>query len=204
MSVECCAIVDAVLSGESYVAPAAIPLTQLRFAVPSNFVFDGIEAPVSEAFDRAIAAIEASGAIVEHIEIPEFSELPYINRLGGFVCAEAWGHHRELIEDLYDQYDPRVASRIKRGQEQNVADYLELQRTRETWVYAVESQLAAYDAVLMPTVPVVAPTIDELSASDDSYFAANGLILRNATLINFLNGCALSLPCHHEGEPPSA
>ena len=202
LSVECCAIIDAVISGESYVAPSALPLAQLRFAVPTNFVFEGIEPPVQVAIERAISAIEAAGATVDHIEIPEFNELPYINRLGGLVCAEAWGHHRELVNSHYEQYDPRVASRMKRGEDQNVADYLELLRTRERWIYAVESQLASYDAVLMPTVPVIAPKIDDLVVSDDAYFAANGLILRNATLINFLDGCALSLPCHNTDDAP--
>ena len=54
----------------------------------------------------------------------------------------------------------------------------------------------------MPTVPVIAPAISELEASDEAYFGANGLILRNSTLINFLNGCALSIPCHPNGTAP--
>ncbi len=54
----------------------------------------------------------------------------------------------------------------------------------------------------MPTVPVVAPTIAALEASDEAYYAANGLILRNPSVINFLDGCALSLPCHAAGEAP--
>ena len=66
----------------------------------------------------------------------------------------------------------------------------------------MEARIAGFDALLMPTVPVVAPCIDALAASDTAYFAANALILRNPTLINFLDGCALSLPCHRAGEAP--
>ncbi len=54
----------------------------------------------------------------------------------------------------------------------------------------------------MPTTPIVAPAVADLQASDDAYYAANGLILRNPTLINFLDGCALSLPCHAAGTAP--
>ena len=82
------------------------------------------------------------------------------------------------------------------------ADYIELHAERSRWMAAVEARLRHYDALLLPTVPVIAPTIESLQASDDAYFAANGLILRNPTLINFLNGCALSLPCHAPGEAP--
>ena len=41
-----------------------------------------------------------------------------------------------------------------------------------------------------------------LVASDDAFFKANGLLLRNTFAINFLDGCAFSLPCHRAGELP--
>ena len=201
-SVTCCAIVDAVLSGEHYATPMPIDASQLRFAMPTNFVFEDIEAPVLEAIQRAIAALEAAGATVEHIEIPEFNEFPYISRMGGLVCAEAWANHRDQLQAHGERYDPRVASRMQRGKEQDIADYFELLHTRERWSYAIEERLAPYDALLMPTVPVIAPRIEDVSRSDNDYFAANGLILRNSTLINFLDGCAFSLPCHRQGEAP--
>ena len=82
------------------------------------------------------------------------------------------------------------------------ADYIDLLAARRRWIAQVEARIAGFDALLMPTVPIVAPRIDVLTNSDEAYFAANGLMLRNPTLINFLDGCALSLPCHAEGEPP--
>ena len=82
------------------------------------------------------------------------------------------------------------------------ADYIDLLAARRRWIAQVEARIAPFDALLMPTVPIVAPRIDELVASDQAYFAANGLILRNPTLINFLDGCALSLPCHARGDAP--
>src|SRR3546814_8509061 len=85
----------------------------------------------------------------------------------------------------------------------SAADYLDLLDAREAWVAAVEHRIAGYDALLLPTVPVAAPTVAELSASDEAYYAANGLILRNPTLINFLDGCAASVPCHQAGSAPA-
>src|SRR3546814_14993779 len=72
------------------------------------------------------------------------------------------------------------------------ADYIDVQRARPHWIAGVESRLHGYDALLMPTVPITAPPIADLRDSDDIYFAANGLILRNPTYIHFLDGCALS------------
>ncbi|MEJ6666204.1 MAG: amidase [Alcaligenes aquatilis] len=201
-SVECCAIVDSILTDQPYVPVATPALDTLRLAVPKTFVFDGIDETVRAAFDRAITLLREQGAVVEEINLPEFDQLPQINRKGGFVCAEAWSVHRDTLQSKGEQYDPRVASRILRGKDIDCADYIELQDTRQAWISAVESRLERYDAVLMPTVPVVAPRIADLQASDEVYFATNGLVLRNPTLINFLDGCALSLPCHAADEAP--
>ena len=201
-SVECCAIVDAVLSGQAYKAPKAVQASNMRFAVPSSMVMEGADDHVRSTFQQALESLKAAGAGVETIDLPEFDQLPYINRLGGLVCAEAWSWHRSLITERPDEYDPRVSSRIKRGKDISSADYIELLQTRKNWIASVEARLRQYDALLMPVSPVVAPKIQDLQASDDAYFAANGLILRNPTLINFLDGCALSLPCHQPGTAP--
>ena len=83
----------------------------------------------------------------------------------------------------------------------SAADLLELLQARLRWTAAVEQRIAGHDAMLMPTVPLVAPTLAEL-ADDEAYYRSNALILRNPTFINFLDGCALSLPCHAPGTAP--
>jgi len=201
-SVRCCAILDALLAGQAYRAPQAPRLSELRFAVPSAVVLDGADDHVRSTFEASLALIRAAGARVDTLALPEFEGLAYINRLGGFVCAEAWAWHRTLLERHADQYDPRVASRIERGKGMSAADYIDLLQDRRAWIASVEGRMRHYDALLMPTVPIVAPSIAELQASDESYFKANALILRNPTIINFLDGCALSLPCHAEGAAP--
>lgn len=201
-SVNCCAIVDSILSGEDRGLPEVLPARSLRLATTRTLVLDGADEHVRSTFERTLDKLRAAGATIEEIEIPEFLELAHINRKGGLVCAEAYAVHREELATREAEYDPRVASRILRGKGIDCADYIELHAERQRWSQAVEARLHGYDALLLPTVPVVAPTIAELEASDDAYFAANGLILRNPTLINFLDGCALSLPCHAAGEAP--
>ena len=201
-SVSCCAILDAILAGTTYTAPVAPPLSRLRFAVPSSIVLDGADDTVRKTFEQTLALITAEGAQVDVIDLPEFEQLAYINRMGGLVCAEAWAWHRNSLSEHGDAYDPRVASRILRGKDISAADYIELLETRKEWIAGVEARLRQYDALLMPTAPIIAPAIEDLESTDDAYFGANGLILRNPTMINFLDGCALSLPCHEAGAAP--
>ncbi len=195
-TVSCCAMMDAVLAGETYVAPAVHPLRGLRLLLPTNVVLDGMDVPVAAAFLHSLSRLSAAGALIVEQEIKPFGELAAINGKGGFTAAEAYTWHRQLIAERHDHYDQRVVSRILRGKDMSASDLLEVLHIRPRWQAAVEQQLAGFDAMIMPTVPIIAPKINDLLASDEAYYTANGLILRNPTLINFLDGCAISLPCH--------
>jgi len=201
-SVRCCAELDAILSGDGGPVPEAMALRGLRLAVPTTLALDAMEKHVADSFAAAVARLKEAGALVDEIAIPEFAEVGGINSKGGFTAAEAWAWHRDLIARAGKRYDPRVVSRIMRGQDMSAADYIDLLDAREAWVAAVDHRIAGYDALIMPTTPIVAPAVADLVASDEAYYAANGLILRNPTLINFLDGCALSLPCHAPDTAP--
>jgi len=95
-----------------------------------------------------------------------------------------------------------VAKRILLGKGIGAADYVELGLLRATFMREVQALLAPYDAFLMPTTPCVAPTVAEVDRSDEDYFRWNMRILRNVGVVNFLDGCALTLPCHGPGAAP--
>ena len=201
-TVACCAALDSVLSGEQADLPRSLPLRGLRLLAPTTVVRDDMDASVADAFGRALSALSAAGALVQEAPLPAFSRLAGINAKGGFTAAEAWAWHRETIERASDRYDPRVVSRILRGKELSAADLIDLLHARTAWIAEVEAAVSGFDALILPTVPLVAPSVAELTVSDEAYFRANGLMLRNPTLINFLDGCALSLPCHEPGSAP--
>lgn len=200
-SVACCALLDAVMAGEAPAAPAPAPLAGKRFWLPRTLALDGLDDTVARAFDAACRALSQAGAHLVDLDVPEFAELAHLNRQGGFTAAEAWWWHADLVAQREAQYDPRVSSRIRRGAAITAADYLTLQRARARWIATLTARLDG-DLLLMPTIPVVAPAIAPLQASDDAYTQTNLLILRNPTFINFLDGCALTLPCHAPGEAP--
>jgi aspartyl-tRNA(Asn)/glutamyl-tRNA(Gln) amidotransferase subunit A len=200
-SVDCCAILYAALSGHDIGAQAPA-LKGLRFGFTSDYVGANVEPQVQQAFDAALDKLRAAGAQVEQFDFPELLELPGINGSGGLVAAEAWHWHKVLLEEKGAQYDQRVAARIRRGQQQGAADYIDVLDARARLIAIAQQRLAPFDAWLMPSVAVLAPEVAPLEADDATFFATNGLVLRNASVINFLDGCALSLPCHAEGELP--
>jgi aspartyl-tRNA(Asn)/glutamyl-tRNA(Gln) amidotransferase subunit A len=201
-TVSCCALLDAVLAGEpSYELPD-IPLAGLRIAVPQTMVLDGLAPAVADAFERALATLRNAGARVAELPLREFAEYGPINAKGGIPSAEAYAIHRHLLPKHEKQYDPRVLARIVRGREQDAADFIELMRTRADFIRRVAAATAAYDVLAMPTTPITAPTIDELIADDDAFRHANAAVLRNPSVVNFLDRCAISLPCHRAGDAP--
>lgn len=200
-SVGCCAILDAVMAGDTDFLPPAVSLGGLRFAAPRAYVLDGMSTEVATAYERALRRFVQAGAHIDEIPFTELSELPVINQLGGFAAAEAYAYHRDLLASEGSYYDPRVLSRILRGREQSATDYIELKKRRRSFIEKVAPVMGAYDALMMPTVPIVAPRLDELAAEDE-YTRINALVLRNSSVVNFIDACAISIPCHEKGQAP--
>ncbi|WOB10686.1 amidase [Piscinibacter gummiphilus] len=176
------------------------PVSALRLAVPTSQL-EGLDDNVARAFERSLGTLRQAGAQIETLALPELAELTAINATGGFSAAESWAWHRQLLSQRQADYDPRVALRIHRGETMSAADYLDLTRARADWIARMTLTMRRYDALLSPTVPIVAPTIASLT-SDDAFFATNALLLRNPSVVNMLDGCALSLPCHTPDELP--
>lgn len=200
-TVACCAEIDAVLAGVEPVAPVPARLAGLRVAVPENMVLDGMDAVVAAAFERALAVLSAAGAVVERVRFGVFDALPAVNAKGGFAASEAYAWHRKLLAAAGDRYDPRIRVRIARGEGMSAAEYIDLVTARGRLVAEFDRATAGYDCVMMPTSPIVAPSIASLDDAE-AYNRLNLLILRNTALGNFLDRCAISVPCHRAGEAP--
>jgi amidase/aspartyl-tRNA(Asn)/glutamyl-tRNA(Gln) amidotransferase subunit A len=178
------------------------PLSSLRLAVPGTTMLDDLDSSVAAAFERTLSLLSAAGARIDGIPLPELASLSTIQSTGGFSAAESWTWHRRLLAQREADYDPRVARRIRRGESMSAADYIELLGARRDWIARMQQATRGFDALLSPTVPLVAPPLAPLQASDDAFFATNALLLRNPSVVNMLDGCAVSLPCHRDAEMP--
>jgi amidase/aspartyl-tRNA(Asn)/glutamyl-tRNA(Gln) amidotransferase subunit A len=177
-------------------------LAQYRLAVPRRTMLDGLDSPVARAFERSLSRLRSAGARIEEIELAEIADLGTIQANGGFAAAESYAWHRALLARHRSQYDPRVAARIERGAAISAADYIDLLQARTRWISALEAGLRGFDAALSPTVPMVAPAIASIASDDAEFFRVNALLLRNTSVVNMLDGCAISLPCQDSGELP--
>jgi aspartyl-tRNA(Asn)/glutamyl-tRNA(Gln) amidotransferase subunit A len=209
LSVDCCALVDAVFAGEpvpgrlDVVFPRGRPAERIRLAALVDFVLDDLDDHVASVHQRSLERLSAAGVEVVEVAFPELCELPEINRMGGLATAEAYHWHRELLASDGDRYDQRVRRRIEPGARISAADYLDVVGARTRLIERAAEVLVGFDAFVLPTVAIVPPTVASLDEGDpDHYNATNLLCLRNTSVGNFLDACAISVPASAPGEPP--
>lgn len=204
-SVACCAAVDALIAdpgARDRVNDRSAPaLHGLRAGLVGSYTTDGMDDAVGAAYARALSALSAAGVQLSEPSLPELHEIPRINAKGGLVGAEAYAWHRPSIAQLPELYDPWVLQRFDAGRSQSAADYIDVIEARRRVHRAVHPKLRAVDVMLAPTVPIVAPRLDALAQTETSN-RVNLLLLRNPALVNFLDGCAISIPIHRRGEAP--
>ena len=200
-SVACCAAIDAVLAGETPVT-RALPLQGLRLAVPDGVLLDRLDGEVAAAFEAALHNLSRQGANIVHAASAAISGAARSGVQGIVASAEAWALHRDGFAERADAYDPRVAVRVRAGLGIPGAEYVEAVRLRAALAQRWAHECEGIDAVLAPTVACVPPPLAALERSDREYDRADLRALRGTSIVNALDGCALSIPCHREGEPP--
>jgi aspartyl-tRNA(Asn)/glutamyl-tRNA(Gln) amidotransferase subunit A len=201
VSVGCCALTDAVLAGEPTSVPEATPLEALRVGIPQTLVLDDLEPAVAGAFERATSALSRAGARIVELPLKPLGEYAAINAKGGFSPCEAYAWHEPLLKRRGAEYDPRVRVRIERGREMTAVEYVRLRDQRADLIARVDREATDVDALIMPTLPLVAPPIAAF-VKDEDFWRLNARILRNTAPINFLDRCAVTIPISPPGEAP--
>lgn len=200
-SVRCCAVVDAVLAGQVPRPVEPMALRGLRLAVPGNMVMEGVDPAVAEVFGRALNRLGNLGVRVTHLSFPQFERIAAANAGGGLAPVEAYAWHRPLLAEQADAYDQRVRKRIERGAAMTGSELIALQTARIEIRASMDATTAPFDAVAMPTTPILPPRIDALG-DEAEYGRVNSLVLRNTSLANFLDRCSISIPANRPGEAP--
>jgi aspartyl-tRNA(Asn)/glutamyl-tRNA(Gln) amidotransferase subunit A len=194
-----CAIVDGILAGENSPLPAVNGT--LRFCTADDYMLQGADESVLAAYAAAKEALQRAGADITSLPPGAFDEIPEYNRRGTYSNVEAWQRFGALIRERPNDIDSRIAERILRGANISSADLSKNTRERARMMARFERAMLSCDALIAPTVPVVAPKISDVE-SDDGFRHANALILRNPMTANLLDAPSLTIPCHASGAAP--
>src|SRR5215203_55721 len=192
-SVAECALADAVMAGEAVPTLAPVSLSGLRFGIWQGMPFDGVDATVSAAWSAAVARLGQAGVRFSDEKISLVEDMMQVNAKGGFAPAEAYAIHRERLKRDGAGVDPFIRVRIERGGTVPSYDYIDMAQMRRRLVPAMDARMANLDALVLPTTPIVAPTIAEVAESE-GFGRKNAMLLRNTNPVNFFDLCAISLP----------
>jgi aspartyl-tRNA(Asn)/glutamyl-tRNA(Gln) amidotransferase subunit A len=181
------------MAGENFTPLEPIVLSGLRFGIAEGLPLDRLDDTVAAAFVSAVARLDRAGVRVSHEAVPLFDDMLAVNAKGGIGPAEACVALHDPMRRRAADIDPNVRVRIERGCAVSEADYADMMRERTRLIRAMDARLDGLDVLVMPTTSIVAPTIAEVA--DEKVFAArNAAVLRNTSIINFFDLCAVTLP----------
>jgi aspartyl-tRNA(Asn)/glutamyl-tRNA(Gln) amidotransferase subunit A len=192
-SVADCAKADAIMAGEEFTPLETSALAGVRLGLPEGLLLERLDDIVAPAFKAAVARFDAGGVRLSHEKLPLLDDWVAVNERGGVIPPEACAVHRDRLRRRAADIDPNVRIRIERGCAVSEAELAETLRERRRLVAAMDARLDGLDALVMPTTAIVAPTIAEVD--DAKVFAMrNAAVLRNTSMVNFFDLCAISLP----------
>src|SRR6478736_4741525 len=188
-----CIDADAVMAGADPVPLEPASLRGLQVGVVQGLPLDGLDAIVSAAYAQALKKLGAGGVTLKHTVLPEIDTINSVNGSGGIAPPEAFAVHRDNVKDYGAEIDPNVRGRIERAAPITAADYIRNMRARVGAIARADEALSDFDILVLPTTPIVAPKMSEI-ATTDGFNKINPFLLRNPSMMNFLDLCAISLP----------
>ena len=191
-TVEDCAMLLAAMEHRPAPDLHGASLRGARLAVLETVALDDLRAAPARGFDDALARLTRAGAQITRLSHPDVSEA--MSLAGILFTAEAWGIWRDTITRAPHKMFPRILERFRTGADVAAADYIagwrRLHQLRARW----QAATAGFDAVLVPTSPILPPNRERLMTDSDYYVSENLLALRNTRIGNLFGLCALTLP----------
>ena len=194
-----CALVDGILADDP--TPLATLDRPFRLCTADDFMLSDADETVLSAYEKVTSILRSTGTSTEALPAGMFKEVPQYVARGSFSSEEAWARFGGRIEARPADIDPRIAERISRGRSISAHDHAANVAALAAMKERFERAMAPYDALIAPTVPIVAPPIADME-DDDKFRRANALILRKPMGANLLDAPSLTIPCHEPGTAP--
>lgn len=195
-----CRRADAAMAGEARAPLAAPSLADLRVSVAQGIPVDNLDATVGKSYAQALARLTKAGARLCDKPLPLIEAMVEVNKRGGVQPAEAFTVNRDLLDRRGADIDPNVRARLERARTISAADYIWMANERDKLIRMMDEWLSDTDVLVMPTCPIVAPTMAEVAAPEE-FARRNAMTLRNTSVWNFFDCCAISLPLPRDGLP---
>ena len=203
-TVSCCSILDALMAGENTNNDYKIDGSGgLRFAIPTGYLLEDLDREVSKDFAVAVDKLSSAGNHIIDVHIDEIESLRPSNNSKSIVAAEAYQIHKKRLESNFNNnYDPFVSFRLGSGKDILASEFLEMVQIRKTVCKSFDSLMNNYDALILPTVPIIPPRLSDLT-NIRTKSDKNSSCLRNTAVSNFLDLPTITVPCHSEGQAPT-
>jgi aspartyl-tRNA(Asn)/glutamyl-tRNA(Gln) amidotransferase subunit A len=195
-----CAKADAVMAGEAAWDIDPAPLAGLRLGIAQGLPLENLDPTVTARFQQALQMLGKAGVRLSDEKLPQIDGMVAVNSKGGLAPPEALSIHRERLQTQADGIDPNVRVRIERAGKISAADYVDMSRGRAALVRSMDARLGDLDALVLPTTAIVAPKLSDIG-TPETFGPANVLLLRNPSIVNFFDMCAISLPIPGDGLP---
>ena len=195
-SVAECAVADAIMAGEEPVPLRPVSLAGLRVGVPRGVLFEDTEPKVAAGFERCLRALEQSGARIVDLPIDDLvAEMRQATKRASIASMEGAEVHADWLSvGASVPVDPHVSGPLSRALAIPASVYIRIIRRRGELAAAMAERLASIDVLVLPTVPIVAPSIATMASDEALRNKAEGLLLRNTQVANQFDLCAISLP----------
>ncbi len=161
----------------------------LKIGVVRTLLADDLDDRVGADYGQALAALSRAGADLRDVAVPCFEQAGPANRV--IVASEAHAVHAHHLDRLDIAGDPRVLRRIRSGGAVTPEERRDALASRAAARVAFAGIARGFDVLIAPTLPLVAPTI---AAVEKDFDRLNALVLRNPSVVNFVDGCAATLP----------
>ncbi|MDE0714262.1 MAG: amidase family protein, partial [Gammaproteobacteria bacterium] len=206
VDVDTCFILDHLMSGAfDGSLPTLLPLEPepTTLTVPGGAALAGLDPEVEQAFSIAVSRLAAGGITVERQPTPVIDDSIRMFLERPVVLYEVWRDHAARLESRGDEYDPYVRKRMGGGRNVSREDQENRYREKESLVSRLNSEFKekSMTALVYPTAVCIPPAVSE-TGDPDRIGDVNMRCLRNAASVNYFDGCAISLPCHRDGEAP--
>ena len=192
------AILDGRFGAGNRSAPdlAGSALSRARFALPTTLVWDSLDPGVETPARSAVKRLRAAGCAIDDTPVPEFDTAgELVSRFGAYHAAECHALWHDVIEARPDLIYAPIWERIRVGAQISATDAARAKQGLAQAALALHDRIRRHGVFLMPTAAESPPPIAALEADSEVYRAANIAALRNTRLGNYLNCCALTLPC---------